>query len=496
MSGITNHVDSATAVAVRPRRRRRWIVWAGLLFTLFLLLVVGANLLFIYWADAELREAMAAADRDSPDGWQLEQIDARREDVADDENAALVVLKVNSLLPLTWPAPAGTAGNNDPVKRIVSFEDKLGDLPPNVQLPKAMQDALRANLDSVKPARAEARKLIGMTKGRFPIANNGNILVMTLSSSDARQTADLLRYEAALASQSGDVDSALAFVRGLLGTARAIGDEPYVVSGFYRLGCDAKAVNALEQALAQGEPSAQELERVQKLLEEEANEPFLARAMRGERAGLHKLLVALSDGEASMAQVAGGGAGMEARILNASGPMLARRSHARILTLMNEGVEASELPGEQQAAVMDDIEKKVVKAKSEFDIVINQVFPALNRISAVYGHGVGNLRCALVGVALERYRRDHGAWPENLDALIPTYLNAIPSDPQDGKPLRYKRNQDGVLVYWVGLDSTDNGGKLDRTQNYLAQGVDWGFQLWDVKGRHKPAPVAKKNTGP
>jgi hypothetical protein len=112
--------------------------------------------------------------------------------------------------------------------------------------------------------------------------------------------------------------------------------------------------------------------------------------------------------------------------------------------------------------------------------------PAIMKVSEANRRGLGSLRSAYVAVAVERYRRDHGSWPDTLNALVPNYLPALPTDPQDGAPLRFKRTPDGVVVYWLGLDGIDNGGKLNRL-NYLAQGSDQGFQLWDVKQRRQPA---------
>jgi hypothetical protein len=53
--------------------------------------------------------------------------------------------------------------------------------------------------------------------------------------------------------------------------------------------------------------------------------------------------------------------------------------------------------------------------------------------------------------------------------------------------LRLKRLADGVLVYSIGPDLTDNGGNLNR-QNPVVPGSDLGFQLWDVPKRGAPAP--------
>jgi hypothetical protein len=67
----------------------------------------------------------------------------------------------------------------------------------------------------------------------------------------------------------------------------------------------------------------------------------------------------------------------------------------------------------------------------------------------------------------------------------------VPADPFDGKPLRYRRNRDGIVVYSVGLDLTDNNGHIDH-RRLNETGVDIGFRVWDVGRRRQPAlpPVA------
>ena len=68
-------------------------------------------------------------------------------------------------------------------------------------------------------------------------------------------------------------------------------------------------------------------------------------------------------------------------------------------------------------------------------------------------------------------------------------LREVPADPFDGKPLRCKRTDDGLIVYAVGPDGEDHGGKLDR-KNPAGKGNNMGFQLWDVNKRRQPAPEA------
>src|SRR5262249_53625624 len=69
-----------------PQPRRRWRLWLGVPLLLLLLLLGGSYGLFIYWSWRGVRGATAEAERDMPEGWQLEDIEAHRAQVPDGEN--------------------------------------------------------------------------------------------------------------------------------------------------------------------------------------------------------------------------------------------------------------------------------------------------------------------------------------------------------------------------------------------------------------------------
>ncbi len=68
-------------------------------------------------------------------------------------------------------------------------------------------------------------------------------------------------------------------------------------------------------------------------------------------------------------------------------------------------------------------------------------------------------RCALVAVAVERYRRAHRVLPDDLSELVPAYLSAIPIDPYTRQPMRFATDSvTSYAVYSVGPDGRDNNG--------------------------------------
>ena len=82
---------------------------------------------------------------------------------------------------------------------------------------------------------------------------------------------------------------------------------------------------------------------------------------------------------------------------------------------------------------------------------------------------------------LERFRRVKGGFPEKLDALVPGFIDAIPKDAFDGKPLRYRRNADGGYDLWsIGSDRKDDGGHIDPNQKSPEAQDDW---IWHMPGQ-------------
>jgi len=72
-------------------------------------------------------------------------------------------------------------------------------------------------------------------------------------------------------------------------------------------------------------------------------------------------------------------------------------------------------------------------------------------------------RLVVTALALERYRLRHERYPGSLAELVPELLKAPAVDFMDGQPIRYRVTEDGhFLLYSVGLDCVDNGGRIRR----------------------------------
>jgi hypothetical protein len=73
----------------------------------------------------------------------------------------------------------------------------------------------------------------------------------------------------------------------------------------------------------------------------------------------------------------------------------------------------------------------------------------------------------MTALALCAYRLEHGAYPQKLGALVPSYLQGIPADPSGaGEALRYQKQGADYKLWSIGTDSKDDGGRPveDKTQ--------------------------------
>ena len=100
-----------------------------------------------------------------------------------------------------------------------------------------------------------------------------------------------------------------------------------------------------------------------------------------------------------------------------------------------------------------------VRGEAMSDILIALLLPAVARVQQAEDRAVqqdANLRIA---IALAGYRTQHGNYPDSLDALTPDLLKQVPLDLFSGKPLNYSRTKDGYLLYSIGPNEKDEGGR-------------------------------------
>ena len=467
-----------------PPRRRRWLRW---LFV-FLLIFIGLPSAYYFYTSwslkAEIARAMAETDALDP-RWRFEDIEADRKPIRDEDNSALQIIKIVGLI--------GRTGARTPMHH-KHYGEVFGERPATAQLNPQQIQMIREIFEKNAEGLAEARKLKDMPHGRFPITwDPTGPWALLPDHHEVRTICDLLQHDAMLKAQFGDPDAALESCLAHLNAARSLEDDPFMVSLAIRVACDSLLVQTLERIMANGSPQHVALQTVQDRLATERADlgDHWITAVRGERAEFHRFFEPLIQGKTRWLQMA---ESLRMRVtlqdqLAHYLPTLLTKDYPQHLRLRNEQAAAARLPMAQQFEQFAIINKKVDRSnrrKADLAQVLPLLPADLRGSCRAHLQGQALLAAAEAGLACERYRLIHKRWPESLTELVNAkLLDAAPTDPFDGQPLRLIRRKDDLTVYSVGIDKIDHGGDI-ATSRPLDAGADLGFRLWDPDKRRQP----------
>jgi hypothetical protein len=125
-----------------------------------------------------------------------------------------------------------------------------------------------------------------------------------------------------------------------------------------------------------------------------------------------------------------------------------------------EACDATDLPTfSQRAPIAPDVRG------SKRYILASMLLTTIDRAVEHRYRVLTERRLAATVLAIRLYEIDKGRRPETLDQLVPDYLPAVPLDPMvaGGQPLRYRADATRPVVYSVGKNGVDDGGKpFDR----------------------------------
>lgn len=81
------------------------------------------------------------------------------------------------------------------------------------------------------------------------------------------------------------------------------------------------------------------------------------------------------------------------------------------------------------------------------------------KVKTAFNRTPARLRLLTTQLALQCFRSEQGHVPRQLDDLVPKYLQRVPTDPFSNQPLVYRAQGTNWLLYSVGPDGVDDGGK-------------------------------------
>jgi hypothetical protein len=292
---------------------------------------------------------------------------------------------------------------------------------------------------------------------RYPVDLSRGLEALNPDISNIRDGARLLKLEAILDAENGKPEQAADSITSAFGLARSLSKEPILVSQLVRIACQWLAVSTLERAVNRTEFSDEQLADFSRTLVNAEDPCAMTRAFVGERC------IGVSFFEsppAQISQLVNGGSSqwsvLGITLYKFAG--LADTDAITYLDLMEDYIETIQLPPHQRQSAVNAIDAKIGKIP-KIHILLRAFMPALSRLTIIDIREIAQLRTAQTGLAIERYRLASSRLPDTLSDLLPTYLEAMPKDPFDGKELRYKKLETGFVVYSIGEDGNDDGGK-------------------------------------
>ena len=467
----------------KPRRFWRWAKRVVLLLVGALLIGFGEMKWTRHFGQKKLEAMTAKLDTDDP-SWRFEDIlAAHNAKVSPDEsNSAMRIVGIVKGFPKFEP-------HHTVWQRTSELDD--GRLPnelPDLEKWKELDIDYPAH----EPGLVELRKWNAATpQGRFKIEYSGEypFNIRFGNCQEVRNALTYLAWDSLRFAYAGQGDRALASAMAGLHLVRSVDSEPFTFPYLNRIGAVNQAIKAVENALAWCPiTSDQQLAAMQELVRQESVGFSIRSFLRGERAYILKGFELADSGELDLEQF------LDLRNSSTSERLGFRylrqflpANSANVIERFDELLLKLDLPPGEKMQAFKVGERLGIDREKMF---ARMVFTPIVILAKSEIQHQARCLCAAAGIACERYRLKHNKWPSQLGDLAEWVDPKELVDPFDGKPLRLKTLDDGVVVYSVGKDGVDHEGDVISRFKDFDDTKDVGFRLWSVDRRRVP-PMAE-----
>jgi hypothetical protein len=248
-------------------------------------------------------------------------------------------------------------------------------------------------------------------------------------------------------------------------------NAPLLIHWITRMGLQSQAYKSIERVLNRLTLSDAQLQALSGWLEPpEIEEGFKQNLIAEQCIGLHTMQGSIHE----IASRTEYGKGMFLMLVPWKIIGLRYRDTLGYINLMQDSIETLDLPDPERLTAFVAVQDSV---RGRGGILTRMIWPSLARLLDINFWHLARARARQTAFAVERYRLAEGCLPSSLDVLVPTYLNAIPDDPFNAKPLKYHVRQPGYVVYSVGEDQTDEGGTEPGTQGKDSRGKPLPYDI-------------------
>lgn len=344
-------------------------------------------------------------------------------------------------------------------------------LPPRGQpLPEAARQAIQEHVRLNSRSIALLHEAATHPRCRYPINILKGDAVELPDLARARRSARLLAEQAVLLADTGDMDGAAKSLVTLYAVANSMENEPLLISQLVRVACAQIGNDALKWIVRRAPLNDAELAKLSDVLDPFCNERTFWRAFVGVRcmwigrwdARMGPGIIATIEGTRPDVRPKADMDSIKKYIQSA----LFEDDLAYTLHILDCAIEGAKLPPEESHSKIQEATKLAQEAPSDY-LVTNFRWNGdsgepdvlgIIRNTGARDRVVAGSRTAAAALAVKRYQLQNGALPDSLGQVVPRYLPAVPLDPYDGQPLRYRKEPDKFVVYSVSENGRDDGG--------------------------------------
>jgi len=273
--------------------------------------------------------------------------------------------------------------------------------------------------------------------------------------SDLRHVARLLQLELRVRTARGDAAGALESLEAIAAAAQTQADRLVVVEFLVGIALSGVVFECAEFLLAEGKLNDDQLAHLQKVVSRLDAKSDLPAALMGERAMGYFAFYNMGTLDQEK----------NSRLARFNGQLIRPVDCEKYLEVLGEMVACSHEPfpaARNHAKAVDARLSALMKSKNPLDklsyMTTLLLAPAVPTVFDVCARSVAHRDATIAAIAAERFRRRTSALPARIDDLVPDFLQAVPQDPFDGKPLRWKVERTGLTIYSIGINDQDDGG--------------------------------------
>ena len=293
-----------------------------------------------------------------------------------------------------------------------------------------------------------------------------------------------LRTRSAARVAAGDTAGAAEDIDTILRLAELTGEDPVLIGYLVRVAIQSSAFSAFWDGTAQHAWSDTQLAAFQQRFEGLKQRDSLVKAFRGERLFGKTTFELMREGRLDPDTL---GAMESDESGNSFGWGLVPRAwllqnqayHSKVLDQVVGALQRCDpergIAAKGSIWETERVEQTVFNTAGRrfhpYRIFTHLLLPGLAKVHAKADRSLTTSRLAITVAGLERHRLATGRYPKALSDLVPKWVPAVPLDPMDGQPLRYRLNADGTFtVYGIGPNQTDDNGVFESKQG---QDLDW-----------------------